>query len=885
MGKSSPSPPAAPDPYATARAQTGSNVGTAIANSWLGNANEIGPLGSVNYTQTGSQQVPDGQGNNYDVPTFTRETTLSPEEQLKLQQSQGIQLGLLGLGADHLNQVQQALNPFDANYYLQQNPDVAADAKWTPMKDISQFNEQSYLAANPDVAAAIQGTPGNTGSPIQWGAQTYFNANPDVAQAYQQYLAGNDARGPDQFNGQAYLAANPDVAQAGVDPWEHWQQYGKQEGRTGGFAAPMSAEQFAAQHWNQYGQNEGRQGFFDEQAYLAANPDVAAAGADASQHYFDFGAQEGRGFGNTGATPGTPGMTALQHWQQFGQNEHRLGSGLEDPTAFAKQHWSQSGQAEGRDPSTKQLGENLPNAVGDISQYLPLLREFGLDIPQLSEADMSRLPDLQELGLPPGLMEYDPSQRQQMLEVGQNRPDLLEAGQRPDLLQVGQNRPDLLEAGAGPDLMEAEGRPDLLEYGTQDFSQQRQQVEDALWSRLNPQLERDRSALDVQLTNEGFTRGSEAYNRAMDEFTRQSNDARMQVVLAGSQEDSRLAGLRMQQIGTDNSARLGEYGAGLQGLQATNQARTSEYDQLLAQLGLTNSSRQGEYNNLLSQINADNTARQNEYGMSLQGIQATNAARQGEYGNLLSQTAADNQARQATHQQYLDQLNATNAARTGQFTMQGQAAQNNNAARLGEWTSYMQGQEANNAARQGNFTNQMGALQNDNAIRQANFGNQFQAAQFANTSRERALQEQLTLRQTPLNEASALLSGGQVNMPQFSPYQGGQVANTPLGDYVYRGYEGQNKAYQTEATAAAQQNAAMFGAGANLLGGLFKLSDRRLKRDYKKLGEISGIPFYVYRYNWDDKWEVGVMADEVERVLPHAVTELGGVKLVNYGAL
>ena len=35
-------------------------------------------------------------------------------------------------------------------------------------------------------------------------------------------------------------------------------------------------------------------GLFDAQYYLAANPDVAAAGVDPLAHYLAFGAQEGR---------------------------------------------------------------------------------------------------------------------------------------------------------------------------------------------------------------------------------------------------------------------------------------------------------------------------------------------------------------------------------------------------------------------------------------------------------------------------------------------------------------------------------------------------------------------------------------------------------------
>ncbi|MDM8545252.1 hypothetical protein QUF61_02035 [Candidatus Venteria ishoeyi] len=33
------------------------------------------------------------------------------------------------------------------------------------------------------------------------------------------------------FDAEKYFAANPDVAAVGMDAWEHWIQYGREEGR------------------------------------------------------------------------------------------------------------------------------------------------------------------------------------------------------------------------------------------------------------------------------------------------------------------------------------------------------------------------------------------------------------------------------------------------------------------------------------------------------------------------------------------------------------------------------------------------------------------------------------------------------------------------------
>lgn len=79
MGKSS-SAPKAPDPKATAAAQTSTNVSTAIANSVLGNVNQVTPDGSLTYTQTGQQFINDPNGQKYWYnPTTGQYSTSAPK--------------------------------------------------------------------------------------------------------------------------------------------------------------------------------------------------------------------------------------------------------------------------------------------------------------------------------------------------------------------------------------------------------------------------------------------------------------------------------------------------------------------------------------------------------------------------------------------------------------------------------------------------------------------------------------------------------------------------------------------------------------------------------------------------------------------------------------
>jgi hypothetical protein len=75
------------------------------------------------------------------------------------------------------------------------------------------------------------------------------------------------------------------------------------------------------------------------------------------------------------------------------------------------------------------------------------------------------------------------------------------------------------------------------------------------------------------------------------------------------------------------------------------------------------------------------------------------------------------------------------------------------------------------------------------------------------------------------------------------------------------------------------------GSVMGTLGSLMKLSDRRMKKDIEMIGHApNGLPVYLYRYIGDDSVprEVGLMAQDVETFRPEAVTEIGGLKHVNY---
>jgi hypothetical protein len=152
------------------------------------------------------------------------------------------------------------------------------------------------------------------------------------------------------------------------------------------------------------------------------------------------------------------------------------------------------------------------------------------------------------------------------------------------------------------------------------------------------------------------------------------------------------------------------------------------------------------------------------------------------------------------------------------------------------------------------------------------------------TGRGQAVQEALTERNQPINEISALMSGSQVSNPNFVNTPQTQVAGVDYAGLVRDNYNAQVQ----QANSKQQSNNAMMGGLFGLAAApfqMFKFSDRRLKTDIQRVGKLdNGLPVYLYRYKGDPTPQMGVMAQEVERRNPDAVTEIGGFKAVDYDA-
>jgi len=165
------------------------------------------------------------------------------------------------------------------------------------------------------------------------------------------------------------------------------------------------------------------------------------------------------------------------------------------------------------------------------------------------------------------------------------------------------------------------------------------------------------------------------------------------------------------------------------------------------------------------------------------------------------------------------------------------------------------------------------------------FGEQIQGYNAGQQGRQQSIQEQAYLRNLPLSEINALRTGNMPNMPQFQGFSGSQVQAAPLLQGAQ--LQGQN-AMDVYNAKVGSYNSLLGAAGQ--LGGTAAMmaSDRRLKTDISLVGKLdNGLNVYKYRYKAGGPMQVGVMADEVERINPGAVGKgvFGGFDGVDYGKL
>jgi serralysin len=130
--------------------------------------------------------------------------------------------GRAGSGVSPLQTVGRTItNGFDADYYLMNNPDVAASGM-NPLDHYSAYGWREGRDPN-----------------ATFDSSYYLEMNRDVATArlnpLEHYLGYGAKEGRDpsgRFDTTSYLVANADVVAAGVNPLQHFLEYGIYEGRS-----------------------------------------------------------------------------------------------------------------------------------------------------------------------------------------------------------------------------------------------------------------------------------------------------------------------------------------------------------------------------------------------------------------------------------------------------------------------------------------------------------------------------------------------------------------------------------------------------------------------------------------------------------------------------
>ncbi|MEJ5081050.1 tail fiber domain-containing protein [Ochrobactrum sp. MYb379] len=190
-----------------------------------------------------------------------------------------------------------------------------------------------------------------------------------------------------------------------------------------------------------------------------------------------------------------------------------------------------------------------------------------------------------------------------------------------------------------------------------DYSGNVQQVQDALMSRLNPQIEQDRSALSQRLANQGIMPGSAAHQTAMDQMERNVNDQRTSVLLASGQEQSRLAGLDQAQAQFQNSAQQQSYNQLLGSGQFANAAQAQQYGQNANNAQFGNSAQQQGYEQAMGNANLGNSSKQQMWQNQNQTTQNNNALAGQKYADQQTQFNAQNTQRNQYLQEQYQQRN------------------------------------------------------------------------------------------------------------------------------------------------------------------------------------------------------------------------------------
>jgi hypothetical protein len=196
-----------------------------------------------------------------------------------------------------------------------------------------------------------------------------------------------------------------------------------------------------------------------------------------------------------------------------------------------------------------------------------------------------------------------------------------------------------------------------------------------------------------------------------------------------------------------------------------------------------------------------------------------------------------------------------------------------------------------NAALQNQNSMDLGNRTFNNQNMQNTFTQQQQNAEYQNRLRQQQIAESQMRQLQPLNNINALLTGQQVGMPSMPAFNTAQTsqpvqylnAANSLGNYNMAAAQMNNASSNSMLGGA-------FGLAGQAAGGYLSnpmaFSDRRLKVGIKKIGKLGRFNLYRYRYVGSSVEQVGVMADEVKKLMPQAVKRhANGFDMVDYSMI
>lgn len=268
-----------------------------------------------------------------------------------------------------------------------------------------------------------------------------------------------------------------------------------------------------------------------------------------------------------------------------------------------------------------------------------------------------------------------------------------------------------------------------------------------------------------------------------------------------------------------------------------------------------------------------------------QGIEQQLADQGIRYGSQAYSDAMMNYSRQANDARF-GAIGQAGAEQQRMVQEEAQRAAFQNAAQ-------QQGYEQNLG--RGSFANQAQGQQFQQNAAQATFGNAGLAQQVAQAqsafnasqaARNSYMQEQYAKRNQPINEITSLLSGSQVSQPNFVNTPGSQIPTTDVAGLINNQFSQQMQSYGQQS----QNYNSLMGGILGLGAGALKLSDEREKNVGDKIATVFAVtddnerkqlPIYEYAYKDDPSTRhVGPMAQDVEKVKPSAVANIGGKKFI-----